>query len=168
MKTVFDYEDFVDVYTEVYAADWVDINIGGAVMKVAELPQWIKAKIHEEVQNATGELLDPLAMYARLNSPDVDTSFRIHSDSVYADVACVYYLQDGETGTALFKHPEHGSRGDGKVFTEDDGKWEVTDYFPQVENTMAIYDGDRYHSRWPHKADELRYVIVGFFTRVEK
>lgn len=143
----------------------------GVDISLAPIPNWLTYLLATEVAAEVGDELKLLTMFMRYNSPEVDTSFRVHSDGAilgeHADWACVYYLDDGETGTALFDHPEYGSFSrDGLIFTKDDGKWEAHQEFPQVANSMAIYRADSFHSRWPHQAVDDRFVIVGFFKEV--
>lgn len=143
----------------------------GVEMYVCNIPQDIKNAIVCEVSHHVGQVVEEIAIYARYNSPNVDTSFRIHSDGLIAgkkvDLAAVLYCTTGNTGTALFTHPIHGSKSEGKIFTEDDGQWELDEYSEEKENTMFIYDAKRFHSRWPHQAMGERVVIVSFLKYKE-
>ncbi len=160
-----------DLWDFICDQDFKDVQIDeGVAMSVCEVPDKVKHLIIEEVREQTGKNLEPIVIYTRFNDEDVDTSFRVHSDGSImgqkVDWASVLYLTTGPTGTALLTHPEHGDESEGSIFTEDDGKWEVVKIFPEVENTMAIYPANKHHSRWPAKAKEFRFVIVGFFKEV--
>lgn len=146
----------------------LDIDVD---MSVCALSQQNKNVIADAVEKHWGKPLSIIEMFCRYNSPSIDTSFRVHSDGLIQglepDVACVLYLTTGHTGTALLEHPKHGDRGKGKIFRGNDGEWTITEYSEEVENNAIIYDADRFHSRWPHKASSHRFVIVGFFQEVK-
>ena len=151
--------------------DYEPIQIDEDVhMMVCDVPVWCKELMLEEVESRTGKTLSPIILYARYNAPNVDNQFRIHSDGYIlgrkVSYASVFHLTTGDTGTALFTHPVYGDGSDNEIFTEDDGMWTPTEFFPQEENTMAVYKADRFHSRWPHQATDDRFVVVGFYEEV--
>lgn len=156
---------------ELSRSDYMPLPLGdGVVMSVCALSQAAKFAIADAVERAWGKPLSIIEMFCRYNSPTLDTSFRIHSDGLIQglepDVASVLYLTTGPTGTGLFEHPEHGTGGKGKIFTEDDGQWKLSEFSEEVENNAFIYDANRFHSRWPPQADHHRFVIVGFYQEV--
>lgn len=156
---------------ELARSDYMPLPLGdGVVMSVCALSQSAKTFIADAVERAWGKPLSIIEMFCRYNSPSLDTSFRIHSDGLIQglepDVASVLYLTTGQTGTALFEHPEHGTEGRGMIFREDDGLWKLTEYSEEIENNAVIYDANRFHSRWPPQADNHRFVIVGFYQEV--
>lgn len=162
-------EEFDILKKWIAANQFVPYPLGNGVqMIVCPLADEIKEKILGYVEEMCGKKLKIVEMYCRYNSPDMDPSFRIHSDGlikgVQPDVASVLYLTTGDTGTALLRHPEHGYEGRGKVFTQDDGRWKVIQYCAEEENTCFVYNANHFHSRWPPKAYSDRFVIVGFYT----
>lgn len=167
-------EDLEKVKAHLTSTDYLTYPLGeGVDMYVCDIPPSIKEFILDVVQGVTRKKLEAVATFARYNSPDMDTSFRIHSDGLIngeqPDVACVLYLTTGNNGTALFTHEKYGDfpeEGEEKIHTEDDGLWQMYDYCEEVENTMFVYDAKCFHSRWPSKADNHRFVIVGFFKEV--
>jgi hypothetical protein len=161
-----------DLKEELGRATYVPLPLGdGVVMSVCQLSQDSRNTIADAVEKHWGKPLSIVEMFCRYNSPTIDTSFRIHSDGliqgVEPDVACVLYLTTGDTGTALLEHPEHGCEGKGMIFREDDGKWEVSEFSEEIVNNAIIYNANRFHSRWPAKASNHRFVIVGFFQEVK-
>lgn len=164
-------EELEELKLELSRADFVPFPLGeGVHMSVTPLSQTAKTVIADAIEAAWGKPLSIIEMFARYNSPGVDTGFRIHSDGLIQglepDVASVLYLTTGHTGTGLFEHPEHGTGGKGKIFTEDDGQWKLSEFSEEVENNAFIYDANRFHSRWPPQADHHRFVIVGFYQEV--
>lgn len=150
-------------------ANWQPYPLGeGIEMLVCALPLEIEEQILAGVEEMLGKQLNILHMYGRFNSPDHDTSFRIHSDgsigSVEPDYASVLYLTTGSSCTAFWEHPEHGREGKGLVFTEDDGQWNMTGYCDEEENTCVVYDANRFHSRYPPQVEQPRFVVVGFYA----
>lgn len=165
-------DELYQLKVELGRSDYMPLPLGdGVIMSVCALSQAAKTFIADAVEEAWGKPLSIVEMFCRYNSPDIDTSFRIHSDgliqSIEPDVASVLYLTTGQTGTALFEHPEHGTEGKGMIFREDDGLWKMTEFSPEVENNAVIYNANRFHSRWPPKADGHRFVIVGFYQEVD-
>lgn len=170
-KCLMNDQQIEDLWQFIAGQDFQDIKIDEDVtMSVCDVPEEIKELITKEVIKLTGVKLKPIVIYTRYNDEEVDTSFRVHSDgSVMGQevaYASVLYLTTGETGTALLRHPEYGSISKGNIYTEDDGKWQVYDFAPEVENSMVVYPAARYHSRWPAKSKSERFVIVGFFGEV--
>lgn len=164
-------EELAELKVELSRADYMPLPLGdGAVMSVCALSQTAKSTIADAIEAAWGKPLSIIELFCRYNSPGVDTSFRIHSDGLIQglepDVASVLYLTTGHTGTGLFEHPEHGTGGKGKIFTEDDGQWKLSEFSQEKENNAFIYDANRFHSRWPPQADHHRFVIVGFYQEV--
>lgn len=156
---------------ELARSTYIPLPLGdGVVMSVCALSQSAKTFIADAVECAWGKPLSIVEMFCRYNSPDLDTSFRIHSDGLIQglepDVASVLYLTTGSTGTGLFEHPEHGTEGRGMIFREDDGQWKLTEYSEEIENNAVIYNANRFHSRWPPQASSHRFVIVGFYQEV--
>lgn len=142
------------------------IDIGGTEMYAMDVPVEIKQWIIGFTEELLDKKLEEVAIYCRYNSSALDTTFRVHSDGLIQGqqptIASVLYLTTGNTGTALYTHPEHGSEGLGKIFQEDDGKWELIDFCEEVENTMFVYNANSFHSRFPHKARGERVVVVSF------
>lgn len=173
--------DVLDLHTynlltaSVQETEFKAIPLGAGVkMYATEAPQEVTEAVWSIVSLAIGKELKTIAMFVRYNDEFMDTSFRIHSDGEVLGeqptVACVLYLNSGETGTALFEHDIYGSYPadwEDKVHTEDDMGWVVVNYAPQVANSMFIYDARQFHSRYPHQADGPRFTLVGFFKEAE-
>lgn len=151
-------------------AEWGPIPLGDSVeMAAVAAPEELTEVVVKLVNDAYLKEFEPLAVFCRYNSPEVDTEFRIHSDSEVLGeqptLAFVLYLNEGDTGTALFTHDYWGEtpkEGALKVYTEENHCWKVTDYCEQKANVMFAYDARRFHSRWPPQASCHRFVVVGF------
>lgn len=145
---------------------------------LARIPDWICQRI--TINGYKSRLC-----FARLNTSTKDTSFRIHSDAktldnlgrvFYPELACVFYpFTTPGHGTGLFKHRQFGEEcrlKEGRVFTQDDGFWDMYEYYEGVENTSFVYPANKYHSRVPHKSfgkdkSDGRIVIVNFMTKIK-
>lgn len=155
-------------------AEWGPVTLGDSVeMAAVAAPEGLTEVVVKLVNDAYLKEFEPLAVFCRYNSPDVDTEFRIHSDSEVLGeqptLAFVLYLNEGETGTALFVHEEYGthpSKDETAIHTENDNCWVVTDYCEQKANVMFAYDARRFHSRWPPQSNCHRFVVVGFLKEV--
>lgn len=157
---------FLNLREELEECERQFVDLGDIPICLAEVQDFYIEDLMHEIEFELNQAVDPIAVFARYNSPDVDTSFRIHSDGriqgQQPDVAFVYYIK-GKSGTALFDHPEHGRSSEkGEVFTDDDGFWQETFYHAPKPNTILLYDAKSFHSRWPNKEEEDRIVIVGF------
>jgi hypothetical protein len=148
----------------------------GTFLHLAAVPRFLDNHLHHktEVHLDLRSGLRNIASFYRLNTRQHDTEFRVHCDRLIQgeqpDVACVYYLESSEvSGTAFFRHPEHGV-GDPenlKVFDVDDGKWEPYNWFYARANSMLIYPTSLYHGRFPWVAEgsdksDGRIVVVKF------
>lgn len=134
---------------------------------VDDIKYAIRSKVHESLR--------PIVTFARLNTSDLDTFTRIHSDGhingVKPAAAMVLYTEtSNQYGTAFFEHPEHGkhciSNTADNVFTSSKG-WEIYSFVPARENTALFYPSNLFHSRYPFKAygttrKDGRIVIVSF------
>lgn len=155
-------------------AEWGPVPLDHSVeMAAVEAPEGLTEVVTKLVNDCYLKEFEPLAVFCRYNSPEVDTEFRIHSDGEVLGeqptLACIIYLNDGDTGTGLFINAKHGSfprEGQQGIYTEDDHEWVVTDYCEQKVNVMFAYDARRFHSRWPPQANGHRFVVVGFFKEV--
>lgn len=152
-------------------AEFKAVPLGDDVeMYAAIAPQEVTDTILKLASEEYGQDLESLQCFCRYNSPDMDTTFRIHSDGEILGeqptIAAVYYVNSGDTGTALFTHHAHGNHpryNDSEhIFTEDDSEWILTDYVEQKENTMFLYDARQFHSRWPQQSDDHRFTVVAF------
>lgn len=140
------------------------------------MPQWVIDKV-------TPDGYESKLAFARLNTENLDTGFRIHSDGKTADnngkmfqpeYAAVFYPFDTPGhGTALFTHKLIGDRSkplQGKAFKIDDGMWSVSEWYEGKENTAFYYEANRYHCRYPFKSfgstiKDGRIIIVNFMVR---
>jgi len=143
------------------------------------VPKPINQQLNSVIKNAVGEFEDILT-FARLNTPDKNTEFRIHADSKIfqkqPNLAAVFYLDSSDTsGTAFFEHPVYGKehkQPHPQIFTKDDiiagvtdvshSQWNKYHQYNAVENSMLLYKSDLYHGRQPWAVQEERIVIVKF------
>jgi hypothetical protein len=170
---VLPYGLFATARIEAFEAAYGDVPLGrGVKMHAAKVPDWLVKTLVSEVEHTAEMELELLDSCFRVNSYWTDKGFRIHSDGLIngqvCDMAAVFYINDHESGTALFSHPSHGEfeRGGGKrVFEVDDGRWRMTFKAEAVANRLFIYDGCYYHQRHPAKCDTDRLILVLFFNR---
>jgi hypothetical protein len=141
-------------------------------------------KAYDEVLTQVAELtvqskLNQLRSFARLNTEELDTNFRVHSDGKiyghYPDVACVFYIDTREdSGTAFFESPIYGRTSPSpeyNVHKVDDGNWHPYAKVHQVANSMLVYNAQLYHGRFPWKSygvskEDGRIVIVKFLKTI--
>lgn len=125
--------------------------------------------LNNVIRNHCQSYINDFVSFLRLNKPDFDTAFRVHADrdplgdGRICNMAAVFYLEEDDSGTALFRHPDHGDRAKEKyVFTEDDGKWEVYFKCQSKANRLFLYDSKLFHGRFPWKVNKDRVVLVKF------
>jgi hypothetical protein len=119
------------------------------------------------------------AMGYRLNYNGEMPNTAIHSDLGWGTKAVVLYLCDGEGGTAFWRHKATGAErigpADAELLSKVEGDWDDAEAWDQVElaplkfNRAVIYDGLRFHSRWPFEAfgttpEDGRLIAVAFFS----
>lgn len=175
LSNVLDEHTYKLLTASIQETEFKAIPLGAGVkMYATEAPQEVTEAVLSIVDRAVGKELKTVAMFVRYNDEFMDNSVRIHSDGEVLGeqptVACVLYLNDGNTGTALWaNYGEYETCHEWapKVYTEESEGWYVTDYAPQVANSMFIYDARQFHSRYPHQADGPRFTLVGFFKEVE-
>jgi hypothetical protein len=135
------------------------------------IPRPTNETLNKAIEAKVGKFQEVLT-FARLNTPDKNTEFRVHSDSKIfgkqPNLAAVFYIESSEdSGTAFFKHPEYGDRFEFKpnqpqIIPKDDGLWEKYYQYNAVENTMLLYNAHLYHGRQPWVMNHERIVIVKF------
>ncbi len=118
----------------------------------------------------------------RLNYEHEPPNQSIHSDLGYGSHVIVIYLNEGDSGTAFWKHKETGTTeinyGDLELFTkikndfEDADAWEQIDLVPAKANRAVIYKNNLFHSRFPFKAfgstpEDGRLIAIAFFHFLE-
>lgn len=131
---------------------------------------------------AIEEMVGPVDVFGtgyRLNYAGELPNHAIHSDMGWGTHAAVLYLADGDSGTAFWRHDATGAEsiqpGDFDLFAKIDGdwdspeKWTQTAFVPMQMGRLVIYDGSRFHSRWPFEAfgstkHDGRLIAVAFFT----
>jgi hypothetical protein len=144
---------------------------------LARVPTWVSDRI-------TLPGFESKEAFARLNTEDKDTDFRIHADSrsrdpdgkwFYPEMASVFYPFDTPGyGTGLFRHKVAGDScepGQSKAFPYDDGNWDMYEFYEGKENTAFVYASNKYHCRYPFKAfgknaGDGRIVIVNFMVKI--
>jgi len=113
-----------------------------------------------------------------------DTDARIHSDGIIMGektvLATVIYLNDPKgvtpNGTAFFRHSKYGlslpdvtNEEFDRLITEDsndESKWEQTDFISAVPNRLLAYSANYFHAKYPKEITEgIRKVLVAFFAK---
>lgn len=128
------------------------------------------------------EIVGPLTLLGtayRLNYEGEIPNQSIHSDIGWGTHAAVAYLQEGESGTAFWKHKRTGAvsiqPGDTELFQEigddweDPEAWELRHVVEMKFNRGLVYDSTLFHSRWPFEAfgsssKDGRLIAVAFFS----
>lgn len=134
--------------------------------------------IQERIERHMGPV-EMLGMAYRLNHSGEPPNAAIHSDMGWGTHALVLYLCDGPGGTAFWRHKATGLEtlmpgqvAEWEAVRDDWNRaeaWEQTELVELKFNRGVIYDGSRFHSRWPFEAfgtDESsgRLIVVAFFT----
>lgn len=134
------------------------------------------------IQRRIERLMGPVQMLGmgyRLNFDGEPPNAAIHSDLGWGTHAMVLYLCDGPGGTAFWRHKGTGletllpGQVDEWHSVRDD--WNDASAWDQLEmvelkfNRAVIYEGSRFHSRWPFEAfgndaRTGRLIAVAFFT----
>jgi hypothetical protein len=158
-------EDHLEFEQYLKTMQYYPVDLGDDTMFAGELPPGMAKTLEDKISEHWGTPLEAIATFARINDENLDFRFRVHSDGIIQGeqptVAAVYYIESGGSGTALMSHPDHGECGVG-IFTEDDGNWELESFFPGESNSLAIYNADAFHTRYPHQAMDTRVVVVSF------
>lgn len=118
----------------------------------------------------------------RLNYEGEPPNNPIHSDLGYATHACVVYLNEGDSGTAFWRHKESQADsinyGETELFEQIQGDfanpdaWEQRMVVPTRRNRAVIYRSNLFHSRFPFEAfgstpDDGRLIALAFFSFAE-
>lgn len=130
------------------------------------------------LENNLGAIRILMAGY-RLNYADEPPNQSIHSDLGFGSHAVVVFLNEGDSGTAFWKHKETGATeinfGDADLFNvvkldwDNPDAWEQVEYVAAKENRAVIYKGNLFHSRFPFKAfgdtpENGRLIATAFFN----
>jgi hypothetical protein len=113
-----------------------------------------------------------------------DNDLRIHCDGLIMGektvLATVIYLNDPEgvtpNGTSFFKHFRYGlslpdvtNEEFDRLITEDsndESKWEQTDFISAVPNRLLAYSSNYFHAKYPKEITEgVRIVCVNFYSK---
>lgn len=134
------------------------------------------------LQAAIERELGPVRMFGqgyRLNYAGERPNQSIHSDLGWGTHAAVVYLCEGPGGTAFWRHrateAERIVAGQGELLEqvcgdfEDESAWDVVSMASLAFNRGVIYEGSRFHSRFPFEAfgsspADGRLIAVAFFT----
>ena len=176
VKDIFPEAEFKEIRDHFKSLTYVPFPLDKPqILYLAPVPVHINAPLLAKIEEAVGCEFKVITTYARLNSENHDTLFRIHADSkIYGSRpthAAVFYLDSHDfAGTGLYEHPVYGRKAvlpEYFVFKEDDGLWSPYLKYFQRENTMLIYESDRYHGRFPWKSfgqneKDGRIVIINF------
>ena len=103
-----------------------------------------------------------------------DNSWMPHTD--YGTV-CNLWLNDYNGGTAFYRHKkETPPKGmtfnkknlvDWKSF-EGNEDWELFHIIPSKKNTLAIYDGTKYHGAYTTLTEETRWSLISFYQEGDR
>lgn len=119
------------------------------------------------------------AMGYRLNYEEELPNQSIHADLGYATHALVIYLNEGDSGTAFWRHKASSTTdiwyGQSELFEqvrgdfENPDAWEQVLHVPAKANRAVIYKSNMFHSRYPFKAfgntpDDGRLIALAFFS----
>lgn len=135
--------------------------------------------VQDAVERAMGRPVEMLGMAYRLNFGGELPNAAIHSDMGWGTHALVYYLSEGEGGTAFWRHKSTGAErftpGDLELFEQVRDDWDTESKWEMVElaeirfNRATIYESELFHSRYPFAAfgngfDDGRLIVVAFFN----
>lgn len=144
---------------------------------ITEIPG-LRAKIESVVGP-----VDMLGMAYRLNYKGELPNATIHTDLGWGTHALVLYLNDGESGTAFWRHSKTGAKSVTEKqlellqIVETDWNypdaWEMRNLIGMRKNRALIYESKLFHSRYPFKAfgnspETGRLIAVAFFTPKER
>lgn len=119
------------------------------------------------------------AMGYRLNYEGENPNQSIHSDLGYATHAAVVYLNEGDSGTAFWRHKATQADdiwyGQAELFEqihsdfENPDAWEQRLLVPTKQNRAIIYKSNLFHSRFPFDAfgstpEDGRLIAIAFFN----
>lgn len=166
-----------DMRQQALAAEYIDWHgPDGQVYK--RISQLDNKDICDSIAKHCGKV-EMLGMAFRANMNGEPPNQAIHTDVGWGTHALVYYLSDGNSGTAFWKHRATGMTNlspiDNKTFIKvrkdwaDISKWEQIDFVPMKFNRAVMYDSTLFHSRYPFEAfgtclEDCRLVLVAFFT----
>lgn len=121
------------------------------------------------------------AMGYRLNYAGEEPNQSIHADLGFSTHVALVYLNEGDSGTAFWKHKETGAieiwYGQLELFQqikdhfESPEAWEQRLVIPTKQNRCVIYKANMFHSRFPFEAfgstpDDGRLIALAFFAFV--
>lgn len=132
-----------------------------------------------EVVEAIEAIYGPIDVHSmgfRLNYEGELPNQLVHSDLGWGTHAMVWYLSDGPSGTAFWKHSITNSvKYDDSLYSlvaptvDLPEYWEIRMLVKQAFNRALFYEGSHYHSRFPFEAfgstpEDGRLIMVAFFT----
>jgi hypothetical protein len=166
-----------EVREHALSAEYVDwLGPDGQVYKricITELPL-----VEHMLTDMFGEV-QILGMGYRLNFNQEPPNAAIHSDLGWGTHALVWYLSDGPSGTAFWRHKVTGRDrilpGDQELFEKvcndwnDESAWEMIHKVDMKFNRALVYKSALFHSRHPFEAfgtspETGRLIGVAFFN----
>lgn len=166
------------VRRDALCGQWIDYPAqDGEVYKRVQLVE--VPGLQERLEQVEGRPIDIHAQGYRLNFNNELPNNAIHSDLGWGTRALVLYLSDGDSGTAFWRHRATGAHcinvGDHELLEQVQGDWNRPEAWEQVDccktkfNRAVIYDGLRFHSRWPFEAfgtgpEDGRLIAVAFYS----
>lgn len=119
----------------------------------------------------------------RLNYEGEPPNQSIHADIGFGTHVAVVYLNEGESGTAFWKHKATETTeinfGELELFEnikddfENADAWERRTVVPTKKNRAVIYRSNLFHSRYPFEAfgtspEDGRLIAIAFFTFIDE
>lgn len=151
----------------------------GTHMYYCEIPEEYQKVLTKTLETHFQKEVEILHTFGRINTSKHDTVFRIHADGkvrgVQPTVAALFYLETSDnSGTAFYKHELKGDKaieGEYAIFSEDDGKWSMTEKHYEEANSMLVYDSLLFHARFPWvsrgtNTKNGRIVLVNFLKTI--
>ena len=180
VENIFDLDEFEDLKRQLREATYLPFPLDKPqILYLAPVPKAYDDALTIWAESIVESKLNQLRSFARLNTEELDTNFRVHSDGkiygTYPDIACVFYIDTREdSGTAFYESPIYGRTSalpEYNVHKDDDGNWHPYAKIHQKENSMLIYNAALYHGRFPWKSygqskEDGRIVIVKFLKTI--
>lgn len=180
IENIFTPNEFEDLKRQLQSSTYLPFPLDKPqILYLAPVPKAYDDALTIWAESIVESKLNQLRSFARLNTEDLDTNFRVHSDGkiygAYPDIACVFYINTrDDSGTAFYESPIYGRQSPGdeyNVHKVDDGNWSQYAKVFEKENSMLIYNARLYHGRFPwksygHSEEDGRIVIVKFLKTV--
>lgn len=164
--------DAGDVRDQVVQDGFGDVSLGSTVYH--GINRMIPLGWHTTIGDALGDrFVKPVLSFFCLSGEDhkLESGAYIHVDHVFSPHVAIVYLSDPETipsgsGTAFWRHKKYGWEtmpNAGELMAvgltiqgfiehwKDPDLWDQIDLIEEKWNRLAIFEANRFHSRWPMK-----------------